>query len=106
MNKDRKKSVLKAALKGKIQNVAVINTPTVKVEHEDYKPKPMKPTLRLSSDDLASIKNWSVGKKYKLELEVEQTSMRQGNEFDFEVSDSEGKDKINASFKVISVKAV
>ena len=103
MYKDRKKSALKAALKAK--NVNVVNTPTVKLA--DSAPmKPMKPTLRLSSDDLATIKNWSVGKKYKLELEVEQTSMRQGEEFEFEIGDSEGRDKINATFKIISVKAV
>ena len=35
----------------------------------------MLPSFSLTADDLPEIKNWSVGKKYKLEMEVEQVSM-------------------------------
>lgn len=86
----------------KASNVKVVNTPTVKVASD--LPKPV-PTLNLSSDDLAAIKDWKVGGKYKLELEVEQTSMRQGNDYYDSPggSDSNGK-KVNATFKVTSIK--
>lgn len=38
-------------------------------------PSRMLPSFSLTVKDLPEIKNWSVGKKYKLEIEVEQTSM-------------------------------
>lgn len=101
MNKDKKKSVLTAALKGKVTPVKVVN----QVEIADKPMKPMKPTLRLTSDDLPAIKNWSVGKKYTLKLEVEQTSMRQGNEYEYEIGESDAKDKISATFKVTGIES-
>lgn len=33
------------------------------------------PTIRLSQEDLPAIKNWRVGGKYKLEIEVEMTGL-------------------------------
>ena len=38
-------------------------------------PSRMLPSFSLTAKDLPEIKNWSVGKKYKLEIEVEQVSM-------------------------------
>ena len=102
MNKDRKKAVLKAALKGKTAKVSVVNTPTVKLAHDE--PKSMPPTLRLSTDELPEIKKWKVGDTYKLIVEVEQKSMRQGNEYELETDGDEGK--VSATFEIKSVKAV
>lgn len=100
--RENKEKAIKAALKTKAQNVKDVN----KVGLAE-KPMPeMKPTLRLDSKDLPDIKGWSVGKKYTIQLEVEQTSMRQGNEYDFEPADADDKKEISASFKVISAKAV
>lgn len=35
------------------------------------KPQPIKPSFRITENDLPEIKDWSVGKKYKLMIEVE-----------------------------------
>ena len=35
----------------------------------------MLPSFSLNEKDLPAIKNWQVGRKYKLEIEVEQVSM-------------------------------
>lgn len=103
MYKDKKTAVLKQALKGKATPVNVVN----KVEIAEKPYVPPKPTIRLTTDDLPDIKGWSVGKKYTIQLEVEQTSMSQGSEYEFEeLGGSEGKGKIRASFKIMSAKAV
>lgn len=99
MYKDKKSAVLKEALKGKVQNVKVVN----KVELAEKEYKPMPPTIRLTTDDLPEIKNWKVGKTYKIILDVEQTSMSQGDEYFGEGGDDK---KVRASFKITSVKAV
>lgn len=106
--KQSKSSNLKQALKGKTgkaQDVAVVNTPTVKIDHSvDSKPTP--PILRLTSDDLDAIKGWKVGGKYKLQLEVEQTGARQGSDSYDEIGDSgSNSKKVSATFRVTSVKA-
>src|SRR5690554_3728151 len=64
-------------------------------------PKP-KPTLRLTEDELPEIKDWKVGKVYKIELTVKQIEMRQGSEF--ESQDKESK-KTHAVFEVQSAKS-
>lgn len=89
--------------KGYSKDVNVVNTPTVKISHEP--PKPMLPTLRLNTDNLSDIKNWDVGKKYTLTLEVEQISKSQGNEYELSDSDSSDKGKISANFKILNVQA-
>lgn len=53
------------------------------------------PTLELREADLSAIKGWQVGKKYKLELEVEQISVSKGYD---------GTSPLTARFKVISAK--
>lgn len=56
--------------------------------------------VRFDEEDLPELVNWKVGGKYKLTLEVEQTSMSKGDEFsNYEKS----KPKTSASFKVLSV---
>lgn len=55
------------------------------------------PSFSLTAKELPEIKNWSVGHKYKLEIEVEQTSMakdeyRQG-------------EPLRASFRITKIKA-
>ena len=66
--------------------------------------KPL-PTIYLNSDQLPEIKDWKVGGKYSLCLEVEQSSMRQGSEYDMEMIGGEkvSKDLITATFKVTKV---
>lgn len=53
-----------------------------------------KPTLSLSSKDLPEIKNWKVGGKYRITIDVEQTASRKADEYD----DDKG---LHATFKVL-----
>lgn len=77
-----------------------------KVKPETYKPmtenKPVKiyPTFRLGSEDLPDLKDMEVGKKYRLELEVEVMSKSQGSEWQ---QDSAKKNVINSTLKVLQV---
>lgn len=58
------------------------------------------PTVRLTDEDLPEIKDWKVGEKYTLVMEVEQLSMRQGDEW----QGANSKDKrIHATFKITDV---
>lgn len=85
-------------------DVNVVNTPTVKIDHSSDS-KPM-PSLHLTSENLADISSWEVGKKYTLTLEVEQTSKRKGDYSLIDSADSETKDNpvISADFKILNVK--
>ena len=38
----------------------------------------MLPSFNLTAKDLSAIKEWKVGQKYKLEIEVKMTSLREG----------------------------
>lgn len=58
------------------------------------------PTFQIDDEDLPELKDWKVGEKYTLVMEVEQLSMRQGNEW--QGSDSKDK-KIHATFKILQV---
>ena len=53
------------------------------------------PSLHLTSEDLSEIKNWEVGKTYKLVLEVKQTSKAQYS-----------KGRIDGSFDVKGIEVV
>lgn len=57
--------------------------------------------LIIDEDDLASIKDWKVGKKYKLEVVVKMSRARQGEEYG-PINDSDS-DKIHADFIVEKV---
>lgn len=101
------KGALKATKSGKSKDakatkVAIVNTPTVKIDHSSEKPHKETPTLRLNSDDLAEIKKWDVGNKYTLTLEVEMVSLSKGNEY--EIVDRPST-QTRATFKVKSVKS-
>lgn len=68
----------------------------------EAKPKRELPRVTFTADDIPEIKSWSVGGKYKLEIEVEQVAAekdRYGYEGD--------KDRpLTGTFKVTAVKAV
>lgn len=54
----------------------------------------MLPSFTLTEKDLPAIKNWKVGRKYKLAIEVEQVSMHK---------DEYGKSPLTARFKIHKV---
>lgn len=56
-------------------------------------------TVRFDEEELPEIKSWKVGGRYKLTLEVEQTSQSKGDEF----REQEKKPLYRAGFKIISV---
>lgn len=66
------------------------------------KPHKYPTVVRFDEDELPELRNWNVGSKYKLTLEVEQMSMSKGDEYG-EMEDSKEKPKTRASFKVLSV---
>lgn len=57
------------------------------------------PTFRLGDDDLPNLKTMEVGKKYKIEMEVEVMSKEQGNSYNQNETDK----SIRATFKVMKV---
>ena len=63
------------------------------------KPHKYPTTVRFDEDELPELVKWRVGGKYKLTLEVEQTSMSKGDEYE----DTKEKPKVRGSFKVLSV---
>jgi hypothetical protein len=60
------------------------------------------PTFELDNEDLPDLKDFKVGEKRVLVLEVEQMSMRQGKEWQGE-GDKENDKKIKATFKILKV---
>lgn len=74
----------------------------MKSEKESPKSEKYPTTVRFDEDDLPELTKWKVGGKYKLTMEVEQTSMSKGDEYG--VNAPKGtKSMMSASFKVISV---
>jgi hypothetical protein len=62
----------------------------------------MKPTLRLTEDELPIAKGWKVGENYKITLEVKQIETRDlGGKlgFEFEITDAEGSGGENKSLE-------
>lgn len=57
------------------------------------------PTFQLDSEDLPELADWKVGENYTLIMEVEEISMRQGQEWQGEDKDN----KVKATFKVLKV---
>lgn len=57
------------------------------------------PTFQLNEKDLPAIKNWVVGRKYRLELEVEQISVRKDEPM-------RDKPQLEATFRILKVKDV
>jgi hypothetical protein len=62
----------------------------------------MPPTISLSTKDVPELSKWKVGGKYKLTIEVEQTSMSKGDEYDMSREDN----SYHGRFKVTDVKVV
>lgn len=60
-----------------------------------------KPEFRITENELPAIKNWTVGKKYKVLMDVEMVS--QSKNSDDYYNDAE-KGKHSASFKINSAK--
>lgn len=52
--------------------------PLNKSKGKDESPVRMKPMIHLSEDELKAVKKWTVGKKYKLAVDVQQTSQSIG----------------------------
>ena len=75
--------------------------------HKQTEAKPMKmpPTLHLDESHLAEIKEWKVGKTYKIELEVKQVSMSMGDEYG-PMMEGQKKGMVNARFEVLSAKTL
>lgn len=59
-----------------------------------------KPTFSLDDKDLPDIKEWKVGGKYKIMLEVEQVGADKGDPWD----DGESK-RLNGRFKILKAKS-
>src|SRR4051794_11531988 len=75
---------------------------SLKIASETSDIKKYPPILRLDEEDLPELAKWKVGGKYKITLEVQQTSMSKGDEYG-EPVDPKEKPKTMASFKVLSV---
>lgn len=56
----------------------------------------MPPMLDLKESDLPQVKDWQVGKRYRVILEVEQTGLNKGYD---------GNGPVRATFKVLSAKS-
>ncbi len=66
------------------------------------RPKRELPRVTFTAEDIPEIKNWSVGGKYRLEMEVEQVAAEK-DRYGYD----EGKNQpLTATFKVTAVKAV
>lgn len=65
------------------------------------KNKRILPTISFTEEDLPEIKDWKVGDKYFLVMEVEQISLRQGSEWQGEEDDKAKETR--ATFKILSV---
>lgn len=64
------------------------------ISHDAEKYKKPKPRFDLTEDELPDIKDWTVGKKYKLVLSVEMVSQSKGREWDRD------DDQHRASFQI------
>jgi len=63
-----------------------------------------KPQFGLTEKELPAIKDWAVGKKYILTLNVEMVSSSKGSDYDVPLgSDGKRKEIHNARFKILSV---
>lgn len=76
----------------KIIYMKAISAKPMPIDHADM--SYMLPTFNLTEKDLPEIKEWKVGKKYKLEIEVEQIAVSK-NEY--------GKSPMTARFRIHKV---
>lgn len=59
------------------------------------------PTFTMSETDLPAMKDWKVGEKYTLCIEVEMTKAMKGEEYP--MYGQEPDKKVNGTFKIVSV---
>lgn len=57
------------------------------------------PTLSLDEKDLPAIKNWKVGGRYRITIDVEQVSAEKGDSWNS--PDDDDSKKLSARFKVL-----
>lgn len=90
----------------KIQKVQIVNQPVKTTHGTDVTPHKYPSFLSLDSEDLPAIKDWNVGKKYTLMVEVEQVSIsKDGDEYGPMMANGETKkSSMRARFKILSVK--
>lgn len=72
------------------------------IAEKSPKPKRELPRVTFTAEDVPEIKDWKIGEKYFLELEVEQVSAEK-DRFGYE---GEKESPLTATFKVVAVKAV
>lgn len=82
-----------------LKEIKGTKTPAVEKPAE---PKRELPRVTFTAEDVPEIKNWKVGDKYYLELEVEQVAMEK-DRYGFE---GEKEKPLTATFKVLAVKAL
>ncbi len=70
----------------------------------DSKPSRIMPSFELTEADLPQIKDWDVGNKYTVTMQVEQISKSKGGMYDFGM-EGESNKKISARFRIVSVSA-
>jgi len=58
------------------------------------------PIITITSDQLDAIKDWKVGGKYRLIIDVEEKSTQQGSMYDFEKKDP---NLITSTFQITAV---
>lgn len=83
-----------------------IRAKKVNIENEEksvYEER--KPEFNLSENDLEDIKDWEVGKKYTITMEVENISKEKGMPYYIVGNEKEKKDMIRSRFKIISIKS-
>ena len=66
---------------------------------EDQKAK-IYPTFTIDDEDLPELKNWKIGEKYVLVMEVEEMAMRAGKEWQGSMDNDK---KTHATFKILKV---
>lgn len=71
--------------------------PTLNVGSFSSVPEMNRPTFSLTSDALPEIKEWKVGGKYKLQIEVEQTGSNKSDFGDMPAGE------VRNNFKILSV---
>lgn len=67
------------------------------VDRGPVKMEKPKPSVRVNEDDLPSIKDWTVGKKYHVKAHVEMRSHSKGDSYGY---DGDGKKKHEATLIV------
>lgn len=67
--------------------------------------KPILPRISFSEKDLPEIRNWKVGSKYRIVIEVEQTALRSGMGSMFDPEYHDKKNVLSADFEVQQVGA-